>query len=90
MARLTKDELLSKITEKIDNEDLALELLEDVSDSIEETGEINRLTEELNKVTNDYTDLKQKYKDRFMTNVTPVCTPEIEEPAKNYIDIREI
>jgi hypothetical protein len=60
MARLTKDELLSKITEKIDNEDLALELLEDVSDSIEETGEINRLTEELNKVTNDYTDLKKK------------------------------
>lgn len=90
MARLTKDELLSKITEKIDNEDLALELLEDVSDSIEETGEINRLTEELNKVTTDYTDLKQKYKDRFMTNVAPAHEPEYEEPTKNYIDIREI
>ena len=35
MAKLTKEELKSKIDEKIEDADLKLELLEDIEDSIE-------------------------------------------------------
>ena len=35
MARLSKDELLKKITEKVTDEDLVIELMEDISDSLD-------------------------------------------------------
>lgn len=61
MAKLTKEELVAKINEKLaDNSELAVELMEDVTDSIEEA-----------PVTNEYeakyNELLERYKQRFIS-----------------------
>ena len=61
MAKLTKEELLAKINERLaDNSELAVELMEDVSDSMEEA-----------PVTNEYeakyNELLERYKQRFIS-----------------------
>lgn len=61
MAKLTREELLAKINERLaDNSELAVELMEDVSDSMEEA-----------PVTNEYeakyNELLERYKQRFIS-----------------------
>ena len=61
MAKLTKEELVAKINEKLaDNSELAVELMEDVTDSIEDA-----------PVTNEYeakyNELLERYKQRFIS-----------------------
>ena len=61
MAKLTKEELLAKINERLaDNSELAVELMEDVSDSMEDA-----------PVTNEYeakyNELLERYKQRFIS-----------------------
>lgn len=61
MAKLTKEELVAKINERLaDNSELAVELMEDVTDSIEDA-----------PVTNEYeakyNELLERYKQRFIS-----------------------
>ena len=61
MAKLTKEELLAKINERLaDNSELAVELMEDVTDSMEDA-----------PVTNEYeakyNELLERYKQRFIS-----------------------
>lgn len=61
MAKLTKEELIKKINEKLaDNGELAVELMEDITDSFEDID----LSGYVEKVI--YDELLQKYKDRFI------------------------
>ena len=61
MAKLSKEELIGKINEKLaDNGELAVELMEDVTDSFEVD------TSELDGLKTKYDELLQKYKDRFV------------------------
>lgn len=65
--KLSKDELKAKIDEKISDEDLKIELLEDVEDSIEvEDGEEKVSKEEYEKVVAERDEIKKKYKERFL------------------------
>ncbi len=92
--RLSKDEFQEKYKEKLsDNQDLLIEILEDVTDSIDNTDEINKLNEEISKKDEEINDLKQKYIDRFYEvddgNVKkPEPVAGLEE--KKVIDIKEI
>lgn len=90
MAKLTKKDLMKKINEKITDEDLATELIEDVEDSFEgtDTADLEKQIEDL-KTQNG--ELKQKYKDRFLkgdetiktnTNETKVETDGEEIPPQ--------
>lgn len=61
MAKLTKEELIAKINERLaDNSELAVELMEDVTDSMEDA-----------PVTNEYeakyNELLERYKQRFIS-----------------------
>ncbi|MBO7714964.1 MAG: hypothetical protein J6S85_15455, partial [Methanobrevibacter sp.] len=61
MAKLTKEELIAKVNEKLaDNSELAIELMEDITDSFEEVD----LSGYVEKII--YDELLQKYKDRFL------------------------
>lgn len=89
MAKLTKDELIAKINERLaDNSELAVELMEDITDSME----VGEATDEY-KIK--YDELLEKYKQRF---VSPEVAEEITsgedvdagEEEKKVIDVEEI
>ena len=88
MAKLSKEELIAKINEKLaDNSELAVELMEDITDS----WEID--TSELDSLKAKYDELLQKYKDRFVSGeeikVEEKEPEEVVEEEK-VIDIQEI
>lgn len=88
MAKLTKEELIAKVNEKLaDNSELAIELMEDITDSFEEVD----LSGYVEKVI--YDELLQKYKDRFLNpeEVKEIKEEEVvEAPEEKVIDIQEI
>lgn len=94
MAKLSKDELLKKITEKITDEDLVIELMEDISDSLDVSAEEEKkvLEDKITELELKLEDLKTKYKERFLKGeVTEEVKDEIEEPKEEeVIDIKEI
>lgn len=89
MAKLTKEELIAKVNEKLaDNSELAVELMEDITDSFEEVD----LSGYVEKII--YDELLQKYKDRFLNpeEVKEEIKEEeiVEEPEEKVIDVQEI
>lgn len=93
MAKLGREEFSKKYSEKItDNDELLIEIMEDFTDSINNEEEIKSLKDELDKKERDYEDLKEKYKERFLSgDALPVKEERMEElEEKNVIDIREI
>lgn len=89
MAKLTKDELIAKINERLaDNSELAVELMEDITDSME----VGEVTDEYKL---KYEELLEKYKQRF---VSPEVAEEITsgedvdagEEEEKVIDVEEI
>lgn len=85
MAILKKEELINKISEYIgeDNSDIAIEILEDVSDTIDAGGdadELIRQVEELKeKVETTDAEWRAKYKARFLEGSADPEEPEEEE-----------
>lgn len=93
MAKLGKDEFNKKYSEKIvDNDDLLIELMEDVSDSMSgENEELSKVKSELDDYKMKYDDLKSKYMERFLSSdQIPVQDNEEKMEEKEVIDIREI
>lgn len=93
MAKLSKDELLKKITEKITDEDLVIELMEDISDSLDVSAEEEKkvLEDKINDLELKLEDLKTKYKERFLKGEVIDEVKEIEEPKEEeVIDVKEI
>lgn len=88
MAKLTKDELIAKVNEKLgDNTELAVELMEDITDSFENVD----LSGYVEKIV--YDELLQKYKDRFMSPEEvkeEIKEDVIEEPKEEVIDVKDI
>lgn len=90
MAKLTRDELIAKINEKLaDNSELAVELMEDITDSFENVD----LSGYVEKVV--YDELLQKYKDRFLSGEeikeeTKEDVKENEVEEEKVIDVQEI
>ena len=89
MAKLTKEELIAKVNEKLaDNSELAIELMEDITDSFEEVD----LSGYVEKVI--YEELLQKYKDRFLNpeEVKEEIKEEevIDNEEDKVIDVQEI
>ena len=90
MAKLSKEELLKKISEKVLDNDLSVELLEDITDSMDvsDDDEKQALQDKIAELESKLEELKAKYKERFLTNDK---SEEPEEPKEeNIIDIKEI
>ena len=75
--KLSKDELIAKINGYEIDDNVKIELMEDVTDSLENTVD----TSETDELKAKYEELKQKYKDRFLKG---------EETEKEVVDIKEI
>ena len=94
MAKLSKDELLKKVSEKVMDEDVQIELLEDITDSFE-TETIDTSTEDKERITeleNQVKELKTKYKERFLkgSDEKEDEDKDVELKEKEVIDIKEI
>lgn len=92
--KLSKDELKQKISDRItDNEDLVIELLEDIEDSMVTSTEqiIDETKEkELDEIRWKYDDLKRKYKERFLTSEKTTEDIDETEDIEKKINIKEI
>ena len=88
MAKLTKEEFIKKYNEKLaDNSELAVELMEDITDSIDSD------ISELEDMKKKYDDLLNRYKERFMNpeEVKEEMKEEvIDEPKDNVVDVEDI
>ena len=90
MAKLSKDELLTKITERIEDEDLSIELMEDISDSIDFDSDAMK-SEYESKITElemALEDLKKKYKERFLKGESDIVE-EIKEDEEKPEELKE-
>lgn len=94
MAKLTKDELIKKVSEKVTDTDLQLELMEDIADSFTDGDFVDKA--DLDKALQEVADWKEKYRSRFLEakKVEDVIeeakdeTSEVKE--EEVIDIQEI
>lgn len=96
MSKLSKEDLIKKVSEKVSDENIQIELMEDISDSFEvDSDSISQ--EEFEKLTNDYNDLKEKYKSRFLEakevkeekdDKEKEDKEELEE--EKYVDVKDI
>ena len=93
MAKISKEELLKKISEKVLDNDLSVELLEDITDSMDVSDDAEKqvLQDKITELESKLEELKAKYKERFLTNDKSEDPEEPEEPKEeNIIDIKEI
>lgn len=96
MSKLSKEDLLKKVSEKVEDSDIQLELIEDISDSFEvDSDSVSK--EEYDNLNSKYNDLTEKYKSRFLDvkeekKETKETKEDItDEPeVKNYVDVKDI
>ena len=99
--KLNKEELKKKVNEIVTDNDVAIQLLEDIEDSFNESAEvdnskIDELQAKIDEQQSKIDELQEKYKERFLTGNTEEKTedkkPEEDDglEEKNIIDIKEI
>ena len=92
--KLSKDELKAKIDEKILDEDLKIELLEDIEDSLEVVDDTEKVSkEDYEKVVAERDEIKEKYKARFLSKDELKEVEEKEDEGlseKEEVDVKEI
>lgn len=94
--KLSKEELKKKIDEKIEDEDLKIELLEDIEDSVDVSDDTEKVEKTAyDEVVAERDEIKRKYKERFLSpeevkeNTENVEEKESEE-SEEVIDVKEI
>ena len=87
--KLSKDELLAKINEKVMDEDVKIELIEDVTDSfeIDDSNSNEEYEQRITDLEDKYKNLQEKYKERFLNKVEE---KEDDEEKEEVIDVKEI
>ena len=87
--KLSKDELLAKINDKVMDEDVKIELIEDVTDSFEiDDSNLNEeYDQRIKELEDKYKNLQEKYKERFLNKVEE---KEDDEEKEEVIDVKEI
>lgn len=96
MAKLSKEELIKKVSEKVMDEDVSIELMEDITDSFD-TETVDTSSEDKARIEELETKLKEikdKYKERFLKGSDEKEDIEESEDTemkeKEVIDIKEI
>lgn len=64
MAKMSKEDLIKKVSEKVVDDELQIELIEDITDSFDVTAD----NTELEELKTKYEELKTKYKERFLNS----------------------
>ena len=92
--KLSKEELLAKINEKVMDEDVKIELLEDITDSFDVSEEPQE-DERVKELEEKYSALMEKYKERFLKGeekeeVEDEEDEDEEVKEEEVIDVKEI
>lgn len=91
--KMSKDDLIKKINDKVMDEDVKIELMEDITDSFEEGSISEEDTQRIEELEEKYKTLQEKYKERFLQG-TEIKKEEKNEDdgleEKEVIDIKEI
>lgn len=95
MSKLSKEELIKKISEKVMDEDVQIELMEDVTDSMdaESIDTSSEDKERISELETQVKELKAKYKERFLKGSEEKedeYDEDVELKEKEVIDIKEI
>lgn len=90
--KLSKEELKSKVNELVTDNEIAIQLLEDIEDSME-VGEVD--TAKIDELQAKFDDLQEKYKQRFLNGDDKKDAEDKKEvdeelEEKEVIDIKEI
>lgn len=90
--KLSKEELKQKVNELVTDNDIAIQLLEDIEDSME-VGEVD--TSKIDELQAKLDDLQEKYKQRFLKGDDKKDDEDKKEDdeeleEKEVIDIKEI
>lgn len=93
--KLSKEDLVKKVNDKVMDEDVKIELMEDITDSFEENT-TNEDTQRITELEEKYKILQEKYKERFLKgeekkedeDKEKEDDEELEE--KEVIDVKEI
>ena len=90
--KLSKEDLKAKVNELVTDNDIAIQLLEDIEDSMEE-GEVD--TAKIDELQAKLDDLQEKYKQRFLKGDDKKDAEDKDEvddelEEKEVIDIKEI
>ena len=87
--KLSKDELLAKINDKVMDEDVKIELIEDVTDSfeIDDSNSNEEYDQRIKELEDKYKNLQEKYKERFLNKIDE---KEDDEEKEEVIDVKEI
>lgn len=90
--KLSKEELKQKVNELVTDNDIAIQLLEDIEDSME-VGEVD--TTKIDELQAKLDDLQEKYKQRFLKGDDKKDAEDKEDvdeelEEKEVIDIKEI
>lgn len=92
--KLSKEELLKKINEKVMDEDVKIELLEDITDSFEVSEGEPKEDERVKELEEKYASLMEKYKERFLKGEEKDDEEEKEDEEEvkeeEVIDVKEI
>lgn len=97
MAKLNKEDFKTKYSDKFkDNDEILIELLEDIEDSFDSPSkDFDELKAKLEKSENDFKDLKEKYKQRFLSPAdvqkedAKMINDSFEEPEeKKFINVK--
>lgn len=86
MAKLTKEDLIKKVNDMFgeDATDEQISLLEDISDSMEDSNndELETTKQALTKAQTDLKEFRQKYRDRFLGGVDNTPSKKDETDAQ--------
>lgn len=88
--KLSKDELISKVNEKVMDEDVKIELMEDITDSFDNETK-SEDSERVAELEEKYKTLQEKYKERFLSSDKEEKEDEYEEATEEeVVDVKEI
>lgn len=90
--KLSKEDLKTKVNELVTDNEIAIQLLEDIEDSME-VGEVD--TTKIDELQAKFDDLQEKYKQRFLSGEEKKVEEkkdddEEELEEKEVVDIKEI
>ena len=88
--KLSKDDLIKKINDKVMDEDVKIELMEDITDSFEEGSTSEEDTQRITEIEEKYKTLQEKYKERFLQGEEEEEEDDEELEEKKIVDIKEI
>ena len=84
--KLSKDELKNKLAETIKDNDISIALLEDIEDSWQDSSNDTEKDEQIQKLTGELEDLKQKYKERFLTKDPTIENTIVQNPTNTILN----